>query len=227
MRSATQVTVSTFGVMMALAGIEHGIGEVLQGNRAPSGIMFPSWPGSAFFRSGAGEPAMTIIPNLLVTGILAVLFSLIYLVWATRFVQRKHAGLILILLAIVMLLVGGGIFPPVIGIFIGVLGTRINVPSTSWHTQPAVGLRPFLGKVWRWSFVVCVIGWLSLFPGANILGYFFGVNDPNLMVILISVALGSLLLTIFSGLAHDSLRPVPAPQNPGDIPGHNQLPQPS
>ncbi len=42
MRSATQVTVSTFGTIMALAGIEHGIGEILQGNLAPSGIVFPS-----------------------------------------------------------------------------------------------------------------------------------------------------------------------------------------
>jgi hypothetical protein len=125
-----------------------------------------------------------------------------------------------------MLLVGGGIFPPVIGIFIGVLGTRINTPSTSRRTQPAVGLRPFLGKVWPWSFVVCVIGWLSLFPGTNILGCFFGVNDSNLKVILISFALGSLLLTAFFGLAHDSLRLVLSPQNSGDIPGHHQLPQP-
>ena len=34
MKSATQVTVSTFGVMMALTGIEHGMGEILQGNTA-------------------------------------------------------------------------------------------------------------------------------------------------------------------------------------------------
>jgi hypothetical protein len=89
MRNVTQVTVSTFGAIMALAGIEHGIGEILQGNQAPNGIMFPSWPDSVFFRSVNGEPAMTIIPNLLVTGILAVIFSLIYLIWATRFVQRS------------------------------------------------------------------------------------------------------------------------------------------
>jgi hypothetical protein len=225
MRSATQITVSTFGVMMALAGIEHGIGEVLQGNTAPSGIMFPSWPEAEFFRNVAGEPAMSIVPNLLITGILAVLFSLIYLVWATRFVQRKHAGLILILLAIIMLLVGGGIFPPIIGIFIGILATKIKTQPLEWRTLPAVGPQFFLSKVWPWSFVICVIGWLLLFPGTNILGYFFSVDNPNLTIILISFALGSLLLTIFSGLAHDSFRPVLSPQDPGDIPGHTQLPQ--
>ncbi len=203
MKSATKVTVSTFGAIMGLAGIEHGIGETLQGNIAPSGIMFPSWPGSAFFSSVAGEPAMSIVPNLLVTGILAILFSLIYLVWATMFVQRKNGGLVLILLSTVMLLVGGGIFPPVIGIIIGALGTRINVPLTWWRAHLSVGLQHFLGKVWPWSFVAGLIAWLLLFPGINILGYFFGVNNPNLTVVLIFFALGSLLLTIFSGFAYD------------------------
>jgi len=146
---------------------------------------------------------MTIVPNLLVTGILAILFSLIFLVWATMFVHRKNGGLVLILLSIVMLLVGGGIFPPVIGIIIGILGTRINAPFTWWRTHLSVGLRHFLGKVWLWSFVANLIAWLLLFPGLNILGYFFGVNNPNLTLITLFFALASLLLTIFSGFAYD------------------------
>ncbi len=146
---------------------------------------------------------MTIIPNLLVTGILAILVSLIFLVWATMFVQKKKGGLLLMLLSIVMLLVGGGIFPPVIGIIIGALGTRINAPLSWWRAHLSAGLWHFLGKVWPWSFAACLVAWLSLFPGINILGYFFGVNDPNLTVILIFFALGSLLLTIFSGFAYD------------------------
>lgn len=208
MRSATQVTVSTFGAIMALAGIEHGIGEILQGNLAPSGLIFPSWPGSAFFSSLAGEPALSIIPNLLVTGILTVIFSLMYLVWATRFVQRKHAGLVMILLSIAMLLAGGGIFPPVLALMIGVLATRINAPLTGWRTHLSVGLRRFFGRVQPWLFGVCLIAWLCLFPGINILAYFFGVDDSTLTFMVIFLALGSLVLTILAGLAHDSLRPL-------------------
>jgi hypothetical protein len=44
MRNATKIFTSTFGAIMALAGIEHGIGEVLQGNVAPNGIMILSRP---------------------------------------------------------------------------------------------------------------------------------------------------------------------------------------
>jgi hypothetical protein len=54
-----------------LAGIEHGVGEIVQGNRAPAGTMIESWPDSAPFEIVGGEPAMTIVPNLLLTGILA------------------------------------------------------------------------------------------------------------------------------------------------------------
>jgi hypothetical protein len=50
MKNATQVTVSTLGFLMGVAGVEHGIGEILQGNIAPSGIVFPSWPDRHFSR---------------------------------------------------------------------------------------------------------------------------------------------------------------------------------
>ncbi len=207
MRSATKVTVSTFGVIMGLAGIEHGIGEILQGNVAPEGVMIQSWSDSAFFSSVAGEPAMTIVPNLLVTGILASIVSLIFLVWAIKFVQRKHGGQVMMLLSIIMLLVGGGIFPPIIGFMIGALGTRINAPFTGWRAHLPVNLQHSLGKVWPWLFAACLSAWLCLFPGINILGYFFGVDDANLTLAVMYTAFGSLLLTILTGFAHDSLQP--------------------
>ena len=203
MRNATKVFASTFGAIMALAGIEHGIGEMLQGSIAPSGMMFLSWPEAPFFRSLGGEPAMTIIPNLLVTGILAILFSLALLVWATLFVQRENGGLIMILLSFAMLLVGGGIFPPILGIIIGAVATRINAPLTWWRAHLSVGFQRFLEKLWPWSYTACIITWLSMFPGLALLGYFFGVNDPALILVILFFALGTLLLTIVTGFAYD------------------------
>ena len=198
MKNATHITTAALGALMGIAGIEHGIGEILQGSVAPAGLMFSSWPDSEFFRIVAGEPAMSIIPNLLVTGILAVLFSLAYVAWAIRFIQWKNGGLVLILLAIGMLLVGGGIFPPILGIIVGFLGTRINAPA-----HPSAGRKPHLGKLWPSSFAVCIVAWLLLFPGINIIGYFTGVNDPAITILLILFAFGSLILTVFSGFAYD------------------------
>jgi len=203
MKSATKTTVSIFGVIAALAGIEHGIGEILQGNVAPKGIVILSWPESEFFSILAGEPAMTIIPNLLVTGILAVFFSLIFLVWVTAFVQRRYGGLVLVMLSIVLLLVGGGFGPPLLGVILGIAATRINAPLAWWRAHLPGGLRRFLGKLWPWSLIAGVIFWLLLLPGASILAYFFGVDNSNLVVILFFLAFGFLLLTIVAGFARD------------------------
>lgn len=215
MKNATRVVVSTFGAIFGVAGIEHGIGEVLQGNAAPDGIMILSWPGSTFFRGMGGEPAMTIVPNLLVTGILAILFSLSFLVWATVFVQRKNGGLVLILLSVAMLLLGGGLFPPVLGIIIGAVGTRIGEPLTWWRAHLPVGLRAILASIWPWSLVAGLLAWLSLFPGTNILDYYFGVSDPNVVLISISCAFGLLPLAIIAGFARDiQSRPYSAQAKP-------------
>ncbi len=83
MKSATKVMVATLGTLAGLAGVEHGIGEALQGNVAPAGLAIVAWPGSEPFQVLSGEPAMTIVPSLLVTGILAILASLAYVLWAT------------------------------------------------------------------------------------------------------------------------------------------------
>lgn len=74
---------------------------------------------------------MTIIPSFLVTGVLTIIFGLLVAVWAAKFVQRKNGGLVLILLSIIMLLVGGGLFPPVFGVVAGIIGTRIKPSSES------------------------------------------------------------------------------------------------
>jgi hypothetical protein len=191
------------GVLAGMAGLEHGIGEILQGNRAPDGIMFPSWPGSAFFQIVAGEPAMSIIPNLVVSGMLTMLFSLIFIIWACLFAQRKNGSLVLILLSIIMLLVGGGFGPPLLGIIIGAAATQMHEPLSGWPTHISTEFQNITTRLWPWFLGACVMAWLLLFPGLSILGYFFGVNRPNLIPVLFFLALGLLLLTIFSGFVRD------------------------
>ena len=210
MRNATQVTVAVFGTLAALAGIEHGIGEVLQGNVAPAGLMILSWPESEFFRIEAGEPAMTIVPNLLITGILAIVASLAFLVWATLFAHRKRGGLVLLLLSIAMLLVGGGFGPPLLGIILSLAASRINAPLEWWRRHLPAGARPFLAALWPWSLGAGLTAWLSLFPGLPIASYYWGVGDERLVVAIIALAFGFLFVTILTGLARDLPRRVEA-----------------
>ena len=124
----TKFAASALGIFAGLGGASHGAGEILQGNTAPSGLVIEAWPELTALQ---GEPAMTIIPSFLITGILTIIFGLIVAVWAAKFVQRKNGGLVLILLSIIMLLVGGGLFPPVFGVVAGIIGTRIKPSSES------------------------------------------------------------------------------------------------
>ena len=91
MRKATKTVATFFGVIAGIAGVEHGIFEVLQGNARPESLMIPSMGPPCVPEKvwNACEPAMTVIPNFLVTGILAILISLAVLVWAAPFFTAK------------------------------------------------------------------------------------------------------------------------------------------
>ena len=140
------------------------------------------------------------------TGILAILFSLAYLVWAVLFVQRKNGGLVLMLLSIAMLLFGGGVFPPVFGILLGAAATRMNAPLTWWRSHLSPGLRRFLGELWPWAFGACVISWLGMFPGVTVLSYFFGVEDAALIFTLLFCMFAFLLLASIAAFSRDLQR---------------------
>ena len=202
MSNATRATVATFGTIAALAGIEHRVGEIVRGNRTPAGIMIESWPDSALFAIVGGEPAMTIVPNLLLTGILAISVSLIVFVWTTRFVQRTHGGLILMLLSIILLLVGGGFGPPVVGIIVGIAATGIDAQFPWWRTHLPHSAQHVLSAACPWSFGAALIAWLLVMPGSMLIDTFFGLDERALYTFIIA-ACSLLLLTIVTGFVRD------------------------
>jgi hypothetical protein len=208
MSSAMRTLTAAVGILAGAAGMEHGIGEILQGSKAPSGWMIQSWPDAAFFRSLGGEPALTIVPNLLASGILSVLLSAACVAWAVWIARAraaggvKHGGLVLGVLAVGMLLVGGGIFPPVLAILAGVLAGQMRAPLAA-RARFATSVRDGLGKAWPAACAACMLAWLLLFPGLSLIGYVWGINDPRLTVALILLAFGALLAAVVCGLAHD------------------------
>jgi hypothetical protein len=98
-----------------------------------------------------------------------------------------------------LLLFGGGIFPPLIGIIAGAHGTRISRPL-----NPA-GSRLFgkplraLALLWPWSLALYVL-WVF---GQFALGHFFTDWLLDNVYIIIVMVLGTLLLTVVTTYAHD------------------------
>ncbi len=119
--SVTIAVASILGIFAGVSGASHGPGEILQGNIAPSGIIIQAWPELTLI---AGEPAMTLIPSFNVSGIVTVLIGIAVTIWVATHIQSKNGGLVLILLSIMMLLIGGGLIPPALGVMAGIIGTR-------------------------------------------------------------------------------------------------------
>ncbi len=204
MKRATRLLASTFGVIVGLVGGEHAVGAILQGNTRLDSIVFASWPDAEAYRVLAGEPAMTLVPNTLVTGILALLVSLVTAVWAVFFVHRRHGGLVLILLSVLLLLVGGGFGPPVVGIITGSAALGLAAPAKGGPARSS-GLPRFLAALWPYVLFVAVAGYLSLFPGLVLYAHATGVSDSAAPVYLTPFSFGALILAIVSARARDRL----------------------
>ncbi|MHA1995814.1 MAG: hypothetical protein ACW97Z_14800 [Candidatus Hodarchaeales archaeon] len=205
--SAVRVVASTLGVLVGLAGIEHGILELLQGNVTPSSIWIDAIGPEQRFWEYASETAITIVPNLFMTGILAIIVGFLVTIWAMAFVDRKYGARILLLLSIVLWLVGGGFAPIFFIIFASVTATRINKPLSWWHAHLPVWARSLLAKLWPWSpIVLIVIFWtgveIAIF-GYPLLWVFNADLTYSIQWILGFLMLGMMLVAIFSALAYD------------------------
>ena len=200
--SAAKSTAVLFGILAGLGGLTHGVGEVLQGNVKPDGIFVNSWTQGPIATNMGGEPGITIVPNLLVTGILTILISLTIIIWAL-FGRNKHYGRTLLLLSIGLLLVGGGVGPPLIGMLAGVAGMGIEKSSAWWHQHLPQNVRHILAALWPWVFGLAAINGVFLVIGSVILVYFFDLNKPFLFLNSFYFSILSLLLTVFTGRAYD------------------------
>ncbi len=201
--SAARAAASVAGVLSGLGGITHGIGEALQGNVAPAGIFIMSWTQGPIATNMGGEPAMTLVPNLLATGLLAIVVGLIIIGWSAFFVPRRPGGVVLVLLSIAMLLVGGGFAPPVMGILAGVAGLGVNSPHPWWRRHLPATMRHLFAQAWPWVFAAFVIDAVFLVIGSVLLVYLVGFNNPEVFVSSFLFALVLLLFTIFTGIAYD------------------------
>jgi hypothetical protein len=199
MRQATKTVATWLGITAGIGGLEHGYFEILQGSTKPAGLMIvsmglPCVPEEIW---NACEPAMTILPNFLITGILAVILGLLILVWSATFIQHKNGGLVLILLSAASLLFGGGLFPPLIGMIGGAAGMKIHKPVNGKQANGPVRSAAML---WPWPLVVLIVWVFGQFP----VGYFFNDFLQSIMWFGLFLILTMLPVSVYSAYAHDA-----------------------
>ena len=206
MKSAIRVIASTYGILVGLAGIEHGIFEILQGDTPTGDIMINALGPEYRFWSGASERAITIIPTFLLTGILAIVFGILVAIWATKFVDGKYGAHFLLLLTVVLFLVGGGFAPIFLSIIASIVATRIEKPLPWWQTHLLGSTKEKLAKSWPWSIVFFVIIF-TLTIVIQIFGSPFGDGITSSLVGISSILMVVLMLYVIpSGFAHSAMR---------------------
>ncbi|HET6486153.1 MAG TPA: hypothetical protein VFH83_07020 [Spirochaetia bacterium] len=206
MNRATRAIVSTLGPASALAGLDHGLFEALQGNTPTPGLFVQAiGPGQRMWPNGT-EDAFTLVPRFLVSGILAIVLSVAVAVWSVGFVHRKRGPAVLLLLYVLLFLVGGGVAQVAFFIPVWLVSTRVNTPLSWWRKVLSERTRVAIGKAWRGSLIVaCVLFLLGL--EIAIFGFVPGLTEPSaILAVNWSVVAASFVLLLFTfvaGFAHD------------------------
>jgi len=211
MNKATRIIVATLGSIFGLSGMSHGFFEVLQGN-APTGGVFIAAIGEAQRMWLYGnEYAFSLIPNFLITGIVAILVGLSIVFWSIGFTHTKHGSIIFFLLFVLLFLVGGGVAQILFFPFICLVSSRINKPLKWWRKVLPVKIHKPLARLWPWSLAIGSLLFVFALQIA-ITGFVPGMGDPEKILSVTMLCLGLeaiiLPLTFISGFAQDiAMRP--------------------
>ena len=177
--NATHVIATAIGVFFGLfSGINHGFFELLQGNKPTDGLVIDAIGEAQRFWSLGGEPAFTLIPNFMLTGIASMVVGLAIVIWSIWFLPGKHGLSVFLGLFILSFLVGGGIGQIAFFVPAWAFATRMGKPLTWWRKVLPRNSWPILSKLWTVMLALAAIVMLIGLEMA-IFGYFPGLTEPE------------------------------------------------
>ncbi len=206
MNKATKLNVSIIGSIFGLSGINHGLFEILQGNFKTPGMFIMAIGEKQKMWLHGNEPAFTIIPNFLLSGIFSVIIGLLIIIWSVKYVQNKHGSFILFGLFITLLLIGGGVAQVLFFPWICIMASKINKVVKD---KSKIKEYFFLNKISKaWPIFLTLSSCLLVFA---LLTATFGllpsmINPYHIMLIMVTtliVDIFCLLLTFISGYYRD------------------------
>ena len=198
-----RVVVAAFGILCGLTGIIAGYFEILQGNTAPTGIVISTIGPNYSMADDFTYFAVTIIPNLLITGMVAIVISCLVIIWSVGFVHKKNGSLILLGLSFAQILVGGGWVIDLV-LMTCILASRISKPLNWWRSHLPAKLIFWLTKLLPlnlgvYAIISCIMLALSI----------LGIDNGTLLEPLIVLAIAMfipIILMILGGIAHEIQR---------------------
>ena len=151
-----------------------------------------------------GEPAISLVPNLRASGVLTLAASVAVAAWAVRYLDHRYAGRVLAGLS-VLLLVGGGIGPPVLGLLAALAAgaTRRTRPVPRWARRLGGALVP----AWPTLFWTSIADAVFLVFGSLAVGVLLNIDVASVFVYAFFLAAVAMPLATLAGLAQEAANP--------------------
>ena len=204
LNKTTRTIASSIGVICGLIGIQHGVLEILQGNVPITSLVIDAIGPAQKMWESSREPALSILPNMLVTGIVTVFFSILVIIWSIGFMNRKRGALIFFILSLAEFFTGGGITSFELAILATLAASRINRPLTWWRRVLPAGLRRVLARSW----LILLIAFIALFAATITitivgLGFLDGEQTITLLYVMGLSTLGLMAIAVVAGFTKD------------------------
>jgi hypothetical protein len=205
--NGTRMVASALGVCVGVSGLDHGFFEALQGNMATPGLIVQAIGSAQRMWIHGTEEAFTLVPNFLVTGILAMVVGVLTIVWSIGFIDRPNGSRVLLLLGGLMFLVGGGIGMLVFLLFGWAVARRIHRPLTWWRSVLPTGAGRALSMTWPGLVAVGLVLYAFSLEVA-IVSFVPAVSDPEQELVICWSALLAMLAALGVALVGASVQEV-------------------
>jgi hypothetical protein len=212
--NAIKISIKLICIICGLSGLVHGLFEILQGNQviemhtiAGKQMIYAIGKSNRFWEFGYA-PAYTIIPNYLISGIIAMIFSASIIIYAIKFIEYRFTWIVLLLLSILQYISGGGAAQFGCAIIISIYALFINSPLKLLRKIPNK-VRKFISKPWLILLIIFLIVFLHSII-TEVFGFLYGVRDPNIITkslfIMLYIMVTILPLLIISTLSYNSVK---------------------
>jgi hypothetical protein len=149
---ATRLFALLLGLLTGATGIAHGVAEMSIGNVPAADIL-------------ARVGAFTLLPTYLVAGMVTVMLGALMIAWSITLLHKRLGPTGFALIAVPLVLSGGGV-AQVAGILLTWgMATRIHAPLTWWNRVLSTRFRTWAVGAWP---IALSVGFLCLLGGVTI-----------------------------------------------------------
>jgi hypothetical protein len=200
------VLAASGGVMAGIGGAVHGVGEVVQGPGRPGGIFFESWTTGPIADNLGGEPGLSLLPDLLLSGLLTLGSAAALAWWSVRHRDHRYAGRVMAVLSVLMLLVGGGVGPPTMGLLAALVAGAANQHDRRAPAWSRGRTGEVLAAAWPALFWLSLADYAFLALGSLFVGVVLGVDLSWAFVLALFLTLLVVPLATLAGTADAARR---------------------